>query len=87
MNLSDLKMVNLLSWVFEKGPEIFYEMLVLFSTMPTAKLSVVPKNITKVRTESITSIAIQLESQRDDEVSKPHSLEKLNVYYMSTAEV
>lgn len=47
MNLSDLKMVNLLPWVFEKGPEIFYEMLFLFSTMPTAKLLIVPNKYHK----------------------------------------
>lgn len=44
-NLSDLKMTGLLSWVFEKGTEICYEMLFYISTTPNAKSLIVPKQI------------------------------------------
>lgn len=44
-NLPDLKMVGLLSWVFEKGIEMCYEMLFLFSMTPHAKSLIVPERI------------------------------------------
>lgn len=44
-NLADLKMVGLLSWVFEKGIEMCDEMLFLFSVMPHAKPLIVLKQI------------------------------------------
>lgn len=86
-NPSDLKMAKLLSWVFEKGTEICCEVLFLFSALPNVKL-IVPKQNHKSEGNLHPPLPYSLrETQRDAEVSKPHSLEKLSVYYMNAAEV